>query len=60
MALSDEALIGVIVAGSVVGFILLVVIILLLLRCWFRGPTTGSDNPKRLDDKVRFYSIEFY
>ena len=27
-------------------------VLLYFLRLWLRGPTTGSDNPKRLDGKV--------
>ena len=27
-------------------------VMLYFLRLWLRGPTTGSDNPKRLDGKV--------
>ena len=27
-------------------------VMLYFLRLWLRGPTTGSDSPKRLDGKV--------
>ncbi len=52
MSLSPAAVAG-IVAGSIVAVVLLFVLFLVLFRAWMRGPTKGSDNPKRLDGKVR-------
>ena len=34
-------------------------VMLYFLRLWLRGPTTGSDNPKRLDGKVVVITGEF-
>ncbi len=51
MSLSDAAIAG-IVAGSVIGGLALIILIVFLLRRWLRGPTKGSDNPKRLDGKT--------
>ena len=34
-------------------------VLLYFLRLWLRGPTTGSDNPKRLDGKVVVITGEF-
>jgi hypothetical protein len=44
--------VGWIVLGSIVGFIILLILVLIGFRLWMRGPTKGSDNPKRLDGKV--------
>ncbi len=52
MSLSPAAVAG-IVAGSIVAVVLLFVLFLVLFRAWMRGPTKGSDNPKRLDGNVR-------
>ncbi len=52
MSLSPAAVAG-IVAGSIVAVVLLFVLFLVLFRAWMRGPTKGSDNPKRLDGKVK-------
>ena len=36
----------------VIGVFHIIFIVLYFLRLWLRGPTTGSDNPKRLDGKL--------
>jgi len=48
----DGGAIAGIVIAVLVGGPLLVFLIMLALRRFMQGPTTGSDNPKRLDDKV--------
>ena len=38
---------------GVVMTLALLVCLAALLRTWWQGPTKGSDNPKRLDGKVK-------
>ena len=35
-------------------------VMLYFLRLWLRGPTTGSDSPKRLDGKVVVITGKFF
>ncbi len=51
MSLSGGAIAG-IVTGSILGLVFIVVLIWFLVRRALRGPTKGSDNPKRLDSRV--------
>ena len=39
-------------AAYVIGGVHFIFICFYFLRSWMRGPTTGSDNPKRLDGKL--------
>ena len=41
-----------IVAGTTVGTVALMAVALVGIRKWIQGPTKGTDNPKRLDNKV--------
>ena len=43
---------GVWVGVGVAVALLLIVVVLFALRCYFRGPTKGSNNPARLDDRT--------
>ncbi len=51
MALSTEQIAGIAV-GSVLGVVVLFLLITLLIRCYHRNYTKGSDNPKKLEGKV--------
>ena len=51
MALSDGEIAGICI-GVILGIPLLLFLMLLALRIWMRGPTKGSDNPKKLDGKL--------
>ena len=48
MALSGGGIAGIVAGGVAV----LVVLVLFLVRQYHRGVTKGSDNPKRLDNKI--------
>ena len=41
-----------IVIAVVIGVPLLLFLCLYLLKKWMQGPTAGTDNPRRLDEKV--------
>ena len=41
-----------IIIGVSIGVVLIIIILVFALRRWLRGPTKGSDNPKRLDGKT--------
>ena len=45
------AIVGIAV-GSVIAGIVILTFLTHFLRMWLRGPTSGSDNRKRLDGKV--------
>ena len=51
MALSGGE-IAALVIGILVGIPLAIFLIMLAIRFWMRGPTKGSDNPKKLDGKL--------
>ncbi len=59
MGLSGGAIAGITI-GTIIGVILLLVIFIFLLRKYLQGPTKGSDNPKKLDDKVVVITGEIY
>jgi len=42
----------IICVAAILAIIITLVLLLLILRRSFRGPTKGTDNPKRLDGKV--------
>ena len=48
----DKDLIGLWITIGILSGVILIVVILLLLRCHFRGPLKGSNNPARLDDRT--------
>ena len=45
------AIAGIVIA-VVIGVPLLLFLCLYLLKKWMQGPTAGTDNPRRLDEKV--------
>ena len=51
MAYTDAEIIGIII-GCLIGIPLFIFLVLYLFRLWMRGPTRGSDNPKKLDGKL--------
>ena len=46
-------------ASYYIGIFHIIFLILYFLRLYLRGPTTGSDNPKRLDGKLVVITGEF-
>ena len=48
----DKDLIGLWITIGILSGVILIVLTLLLLRCHFRGPLKGSNNPARLDDRT--------
>ena len=54
-----EAIAGIVV-GCLLALLLLFLLAVWLLSLWMRGPTKGSDNPKRMDGKVECeYNVKF-
>ena len=49
---SEINLIGVWVGVGIVSAFILIIVVLFALRCYFRGPTKGSNNHARLDDRT--------
>ena len=47
-------------SGIVIAFFIGIFLICALLRLWWQGPAKGSDNPKRLDGKVRVQYTNSY